>query len=202
MARLRPRDDALRFVLRSPATVTAHLFTASGTLGLFLWHIVFTGSLYVLFLIRDFDADFLAGYSPSDRAMMGWQTFVAAHNAGFNSIDLSQLSYDVQLVLVGAMFLSSYPFRVGIRITAEEARAARDLLARVGELGGPELGEALTRYGVKAPDTRNDISAPFPFNLMFKWVGVGWGGSCGVGVGPGAGSGRCVCVGVGRLGGV
>lgn len=47
-------------------------------------------------------------------------------------------------------------------------QAARDLLARVGELGAEELGAALTQYGVKAPDTKNDISAPFPFNLMFK----------------------------------
>ena len=47
-------------------------------------------------------------------------------------------------------------------------QAARDLLARVGELGAAELGEALTAYGVKSPDTGNDISAPFPFNLMFK----------------------------------
>lgn len=45
---------------------------------------------------------------------------------------------------------------------------ARDLLARVGELGAEELGAALTKYGVKAPDTKNDISEPFPFNLMFK----------------------------------
>ncbi|EFN58464.1 hypothetical protein CHLNCDRAFT_34068 [Chlorella variabilis] len=50
----------------------------------------------------------------------------------------------------------------------EAAKAARDLLARVGELGAEELGAALTQYGVKAPDTKNDISAPFPFNLMFK----------------------------------
>jgi glycyl-tRNA synthetase len=24
------------------------------------------------------------------------------------------------------------------------------------------------KYGVRAPDTNNDISDPFPFNLMFK----------------------------------
>jgi glycyl-tRNA synthetase len=38
----------------------------------------------------------------------------------------------------------------------------------VGELGAAELGEALTRYGVKAPGTGHDISPPFPFNLMFR----------------------------------
>ncbi|KAL6768360.1 TSG1 [Auxenochlorella protothecoides x Auxenochlorella symbiontica] len=50
----------------------------------------------------------------------------------------------------------------------EERRAARDLHARVGELGVAELGAALTRYGVAAPETGNELSTPFPFNLMFK----------------------------------
>ena len=45
---------------------------------------------------------------------------------------------------------------------------ARDLLARVGELTAGSLGDALVEYGIKATDTGNDISAPFPFNLMFK----------------------------------
>lgn len=31
-----------------------------------------------------------------------------------------------------------------------------------------ELGEALTKFGVKAPGTGNDICAPFPYNLMFQ----------------------------------
>ena len=42
------------------------------------------------------------------------------------------------------------------------------LLASVDELSSQQLGDALTTYGVKSPDTKNDISAPFPFNLMFK----------------------------------
>lgn len=45
---------------------------------------------------------------------------------------------------------------------------AEDVLARIDELDSIGLGTALTRYGVKAPDTKNNISAPFPFNLMFR----------------------------------
>lgn len=51
---------------------------------------------------------------------------------------------------------------------AEAAKEARELLVRVGELDCKEIGDALTKYGVKAPETGNDISSPFPFNLMFK----------------------------------
>lgn len=50
----------------------------------------------------------------------------------------------------------------------ETVAEARDILARVGELNAAGLGEALTKYGVKAPETGNDISPPFPFNLMFR----------------------------------
>lgn len=45
---------------------------------------------------------------------------------------------------------------------------AEDLLAGIDELDATGLGAALTRYEVKAPDTKNDISAPFAFNLMFR----------------------------------
>ncbi len=44
----------------------------------------------------------------------------------------------------------------------------KDLLARVGELSREDLGASLAKFGIKAPETANDISAPFPFNLMFK----------------------------------
>lgn len=50
----------------------------------------------------------------------------------------------------------------------EAAREARELLAGVGELKEDTLGAALKKYGVVAPDTKNEISDPFPFNLMFK----------------------------------
>lgn len=42
------------------------------------------------------------------------------------------------------------------------------MLAGVGELKQDTMHAALTKYAVKAPGTGNDISPPFPFNLMFK----------------------------------
>ena len=47
-------------------------------------------------------------------------------------------------------------------------QALRNELATVEELDAAALGAALRRHGVKAPDTGNDISDPFPFNLMFR----------------------------------
>ncbi len=44
----------------------------------------------------------------------------------------------------------------------------RRVLATVEELDVKGLGDALEKYGVKAPETGNDLSRPFPFNLMFK----------------------------------
>jgi len=45
---------------------------------------------------------------------------------------------------------------------------AEQLLASVGELGMEALGAALIKFNVVAPDTKNPIGSPFPFNLMFK----------------------------------
>jgi len=53
-------------------------------------------------------------------------------------------------------------------LSAEERKEVNNLLASVGELKMDDLGAALTKYGIKAPDTKNDIGPPFPFNLMFK----------------------------------
>lgn len=52
--------------------------------------------------------------------------------------------------------------------SADKRSEAEALRARVGELKAEALGAGLTQYGVKAPETGNDISAPFEFNLMFK----------------------------------
>lgn len=48
------------------------------------------------------------------------------------------------------------------------AQEMRHTLAIVDELDAGHLGEQLTKYGVKAPDTGNELSAPFRFNLMFR----------------------------------
>ncbi|GMH43893.1 hypothetical protein BSKO_11827 [Bryopsis sp. KO-2023] len=53
-------------------------------------------------------------------------------------------------------------------LSPEKKAEAQDILIRVGEFGAEELGSALEKYQVKAPETKNDISKPFPFNLMFK----------------------------------
>ena len=42
------------------------------------------------------------------------------------------------------------------------------LLRRIDELDAQQLGAALTAYEVTAPETKNGISAPFNFNLMFR----------------------------------
>lgn len=41
------------------------------------------------------------------------------------------------------------------------------VLESLDNFGGPELGEHLRKYNVKAPETGFELSEPFPFNLMF-----------------------------------
>ena len=79
---------------------------------------------------------------------------------------------------------------------ARRPQEARELLACVGELKAEDLGAALKRYGVKAPDTKNDISDPFPFNLMFKCGAARGAGGRGA-AGPGGKGGAMACRGAG-----
>eukprot|EP00899_Mesostigma_viride_P021088 jgi/Mesvir1/28981/Mv17754-RA.1 len=53
-------------------------------------------------------------------------------------------------------------------LTPEKKEECLMDLARVDEYKAEELGERLKAYGVKAPDTGNGLTDPFPFNLMFQ----------------------------------
>ena len=44
----------------------------------------------------------------------------------------------------------------------------KHLLATVDELDATELGKRIQSFGIKAPETKNDLSDPYPFNLMFS----------------------------------
>ncbi|GFZ17307.1 glycyl-tRNA synthetase [Actinidia rufa] len=53
-------------------------------------------------------------------------------------------------------------------ITAEKAAEFRHVLAVLDDLSAEELGAKIKDYGITAPDTKNPLSAPYPFNLMFQ----------------------------------
>jgi glycyl-tRNA synthetase len=43
----------------------------------------------------------------------------------------------------------------------------KTVMAQADALSVADMGLALKKYGVKAPDTGNDLGDPEPFNLMF-----------------------------------
>ena len=52
-------------------------------------------------------------------------------------------------------------------ISADKRRELEDMLARLEEFSPEEMGDAITKLAIKAPETKNDLTAPYPFNLMF-----------------------------------
>jgi len=54
------------------------------------------------------------------------------------------------------------------KLTAEKIAELKHVLTKAGDYPIEELKAALTKYNVKAPETNNAISEPYPFNLMFK----------------------------------
>ncbi|GMN49382.1 hypothetical protein TIFTF001_018541 [Ficus carica] len=54
-----------------------------------------------------------------------------------------------------------------LAISAEKAAELRHILATLDDLSSEELGAKIREYGITAPDTKNPLSDPYPFNLMF-----------------------------------
>ncbi|KAL2462294.1 Glycine--tRNA ligase 1 [Abeliophyllum distichum] len=53
-------------------------------------------------------------------------------------------------------------------LSAERAAEMRHVLAVLDDLSAEELGAKIKEYGITAPDTKNSLSDPYPFNLMFQ----------------------------------
>ncbi|XP_048225756.1 glycine--tRNA ligase, mitochondrial 1 [Ricinus communis] len=55
-----------------------------------------------------------------------------------------------------------------LTITSEKAAELKHVLAVLDDLSAEELGAKIKDYGITAPDTKNPLSDPYPFNLMFQ----------------------------------
>ncbi|KDP23259.1 hypothetical protein JCGZ_23092 [Jatropha curcas] len=55
-----------------------------------------------------------------------------------------------------------------LSLTSEKAAELRHVLAVLDDLSAEELGAKIKEYGITAPDTKNPLSDPYPFNLMFQ----------------------------------
>ncbi|XP_019170112.1 PREDICTED: glycine--tRNA ligase, mitochondrial 1-like [Ipomoea nil] len=53
-------------------------------------------------------------------------------------------------------------------LPADKVAEYRHVLAVLDDLSAEELGAKIKDYGITAPDTKNPLSAPYPFNLMFQ----------------------------------
>lgn len=55
-----------------------------------------------------------------------------------------------------------------LTISAEKAAELKHVLALLDDLSPEELGAKIKEYDITAPDTKNLLSDPYPFNLMFQ----------------------------------
>ncbi|KAJ8619872.1 hypothetical protein MRB53_028401 [Persea americana] len=55
-----------------------------------------------------------------------------------------------------------------LSLTAEKAAELKHVLAILDDLSSEQLGAKLKEYGINASDTKNPLSDPYPFNLMFQ----------------------------------
>ncbi|KAK6153860.1 hypothetical protein DH2020_013499 [Rehmannia glutinosa] len=64
----------------------------------------------------------------------------------------------------------------GPNLSAEKAAELRHVLNVLDNLSMEELSAKIKEYGITAPDTKNTLSDPYPFNLMFQ-TSIGPSGS-------------------------
>ncbi|KAK1318338.1 hypothetical protein QJS10_CPB04g00106 [Acorus calamus] len=55
-----------------------------------------------------------------------------------------------------------------LTLPAEKVAEMKHVLAVLDDLSSEELGTKIKEYGITAPDTKNPLSDPYPFNLMFQ----------------------------------
>uniref|UniRef100_A0A7N0T031 glycine--tRNA ligase n=1 Tax=Kalanchoe fedtschenkoi TaxID=63787 RepID=A0A7N0T031_KALFE len=55
-----------------------------------------------------------------------------------------------------------------LTIASEKVEELKHILAVLDDLSAEELGSKIKEYGIVAPDTKNPLSDPYPFNLMFQ----------------------------------
>ncbi|XP_076942099.1 glycine--tRNA ligase, mitochondrial 1-like [Bidens hawaiensis] len=55
-----------------------------------------------------------------------------------------------------------------LTMSADKAAELKHVLAILDDLSGEQLGAKIKEYGIVAPDTKNPLSDPYPFNLMFQ----------------------------------
>ncbi|XP_023514597.1 glycine--tRNA ligase, mitochondrial 1-like [Cucurbita pepo subsp. pepo] len=55
-----------------------------------------------------------------------------------------------------------------LSISSEKAAEFKHVLAIMDDLSAEQLGAKIKEYGIVAPDTKNPLSDPYPFNLMFQ----------------------------------
>ncbi|KAK6127900.1 hypothetical protein DH2020_038329 [Rehmannia glutinosa] len=53
-------------------------------------------------------------------------------------------------------------------LSAEKTAELKHVLAMLDDFSAEELGAKIKGYGITAPDTKNALSDPYPFNLMFQ----------------------------------
>ncbi|KAM7269446.1 hypothetical protein ACFE04_024943 [Oxalis oulophora] len=55
-----------------------------------------------------------------------------------------------------------------LTLTADKVAEFKHVLAVLDDLSSEQLGSKIKEYGITAPDTKNPLSDPYPFNLMFQ----------------------------------
>lgn len=109
--------ESLGFLLDHPRRCFTLLFPSIPTWWLFIILIVLNVVDWVLFIILDFNADFLKSTPKGFRVMQGLFQAVSTRTAGFEVLNLSNLHAAVKVSYLIMMYISVLPLAISIRRT-------------------------------------------------------------------------------------
>lgn len=110
LARLRPKSEAIKFVLENPRRCTVAFFNAKQTAALFLVLLTNLFIQFFFFLGTSINKPEIRELAPySQLVTMGWFQSVSTRAAGMNVFDLRSLSKALAVVYATMMYVSSAP---------------------------------------------------------------------------------------------
>lgn len=111
----RSANAGLEFLWRFPRQSFTHLFTSEETLVLLAIILLLTFGEFILLLILDWYHICTSGTPAFFKVVDAFFLAISTRTAGFQVFDLSVLNPGMLMVIVGAMYLSSYPLTIAIR---------------------------------------------------------------------------------------
>eukprot|EP00298_Acanthocystis_sp_HF-20_P016448 c21484_g1_i3.p1 GENE.c21484_g1_i3~~c21484_g1_i3.p1 ORF type:complete len:517 (+),score=181.15 c21484_g1_i3:94-1644(+) len=117
--KLRPQDDALKFILEHPRRCYTRMFPSFHTKVLAISILALTATQFLGYVVLEQSNELLESFPAKERSLISILQAVSTRTGGFRTIDLSILSPASQILSCIMMYISSYPVIAAVKRVPE-----------------------------------------------------------------------------------